>query len=329
MAEKFSSTDKFNQIQTKIPLHNSTSYSGADTRVFIYRDLSALLSKIDNKQRDSKDQAVSMSEKNPDPIPTNAEGFQSNMDGAVSKGQYDPSSSTFKRAAITNPNDDAYTRSGSNTSYGANGSGTQSSSDLGVEGLGSIIAELGSLHSLNYSSFREKTAVRSLGRTHARAYTRGQRTIAGTMVFTVLQSHELLRFGNMVEGNDYTMLDQIDPFNLLVLFSNEYGSMSALHLFNVDVNTESQGMSIDSIMLQNTMNFYAQDMLPMEDIGNVFNDTTEMISQSFDKSQLTAIQKKMQSRFSTGLSTINSASDGESRSDKSIQGLLQRSRGLF
>jgi hypothetical protein len=329
MAEKISSTDKFNQIQTKIPLHNSTTYSGADTRVFIYRDLAALLDKIDSKKRDSKDQGVSLSNTNPDPIPTNQDSYQSNMDGTVSKGQYDPSSSTYKRATVTNVVDDQYTQAGTGAAYTANGSSARSDSDLGVSGISSIVTELGSLHSLNYSAFREKTAVRTLGRTHARAYTRGQRTIAGTMIFNVLQSHELLRFGNSVDGNDYTMLDQIDPFNLLVMFSNEYGSMSALHLFNVDVNTESQGMSIDAIMLQNTMNFYAQDMLPMEDIGNVFSDTASMLNEALNNAQVRDLQKRMQSRFVTGLSTINSASDGESRSDRSIQGLLQRSRGLF
>ena len=46
--------------------------------------------------------------------------------------------------------------------------------------------DLGSIHTLSYSSFREKFAVRTIGRTQAKTYTRGPRTIAGKLCLRYL-----------------------------------------------------------------------------------------------------------------------------------------------
>ncbi|MDD3412435.1 MAG: hypothetical protein PHY47_00380 [Lachnospiraceae bacterium] len=315
--------------KTSIPLYQSTTYSGADTKVFIYRDLVGLKEKIESNKANSKDSTVSMSENTPSNSFSNSQNnLSASSEGTISRGTHNNQSDTYSNKQITNISDESYRKAGAASSSGLN-VGANNSGNLGIKGLDSIISELGSLHSLNYSSFREKNAVRTLGRTHARSYTRGQRTIAGTMVFTVLQSHEILNFGNKISNNNYSMLDQVDPFNLLIVFSNEYGSMSAMHLFNVDINTESQSMSIDSLLLNNTMNFYAQDILPVEDIGNVFNSTAEMLDAAFANKSMTTFQNKIKAKSGTGINTINLALSGESRNDKNIQKLLQRSRGLF
>jgi len=144
--------------------------------------------------------------------------------------------------------------------------------------------ELGSIHTLSYSSFREKFAVRAIGTVRAKTYTRGPRTIAGTMAFNVFQEHDFLRLVDNIDGNrdlpphpQAIMIDQVQAFNLLLLFANEYGAYSALHLLNVDISSEGQEMSVDSVITYNTMNFYATDMIPMTNLGNRFNSYDEMI----------------------------------------------------
>jgi hypothetical protein len=312
------------------PLTHATTYSGSDIRVFIYRDLVAAKEKADAGTATAQDGTVQAQNSPQGSAGFNDEGKYSSTTGTTSKGQFDPSTGTFKNPNPTNREDQEFRDKGAIVANGGTSNGTGSGgSYFKGNGLESIITELGSLHSINYSSFREKAAVRTLGRTHARSYTRGQRTIAGTMIFTVLQSHELMRFANKDTEKAYTMLDQIDPFNLLLLFGNEYGSLSALHLFNVDINTESQGMSIDSILLNNTMSFYAQDMLPMEDIGNAFSTTNEMLHAAMDNNKIKQINKSIASAKGTGLATLTSALKGDSRSDNDIRDLLQRSRGLF
>jgi len=141
------------------------------------------------------------------------------------------------------------------------------------------------IHTVSYSSFREKFAVRSLGRTHAKGYTRGPRTIAGTMVFNTMQEQALMGLTN----KEYVLdkdnaphpnaisVDQIEPFNFLFVFANEYGAYSVMHLFGIEISSEGQEMSIDNLLTQNTFNFYATDLVPMQNIGNLFGSYNDMI----------------------------------------------------
>lgn len=187
-----------------------------------------------------------------------------------------------------------------------------------------IFFKLGSIHTISYSSFREKFAVRGLGRTQAKAYTRGPRTIAGTMVFNVFQEHEFLKMANLLPDQDLkthpysVMIDQIQPFNLLLLFANEYGAYSAMSLFNIDIASEGQEMSIDQILTHNTMNFYATEMVPMMKLGNRFNTYDEMITGAineiretgFSSTYLPIPQRQSIDRFKTNTSDILSKSRG-------------------
>ena len=54
---------------------------------------------------------------------------------------------------------------------------------------GGIVHELGVIQTLSVSSFREKHAVRSLGFQNAVGYTRGNRTIAGHLIFSLVNQH--------------------------------------------------------------------------------------------------------------------------------------------
>jgi hypothetical protein len=140
--------------------------------------------------------------------------------------------------------------------------------------------ELGSLSAISYSMFREKFAVRSLGSVQAKSYTRGPRTIAGTMVFTLLNEFELDKLSAYYKRNTnvtITLLDQLPPFNLIFLFSNEYGATSVMHLFNVELNSEGQSHSIDDLMISKTTNFYARDLIPLKNQGFAFRSYTDMI----------------------------------------------------
>ena len=120
---------------------------------------------------------------------------------------------------------------------------------------------IASLASFSYSSFREKIAVRTIGRVFPKGYTRGPRTVAGTMVFNVLDKHELY---SIFPG--YVLLDQIPPFHIMLTFKNESGKLSSMFLFNVEMSTESQQMSVDDLIVRNSTNFYATDFLAMESV---------------------------------------------------------------
>jgi hypothetical protein len=200
---------------------------------------------------------------------------------------------------------------------------------------------LGSLHTISYSSFREKFAVRSLGAVAAKGYTHGPRTVAGTMVFNVLQAHELyelaFQMGPIQQGDGHTppkhpdaiMLDQIEPFHVLLLFANEFGVYSSLHLFNVTIQTEGQSMSVDEVITQNQMNFYALEMLPMTSLGNAFETTDQMIYKIINENN--KAKKELDPNYTfteiakPKFETITSRIQGQ----EDIRSMLSATRGLF
>ena len=200
--------------------------------------------------------------------------------------------------------------------------------------------QLGSLHTFSYSSFREKFAVRSLGRSHAQAYTRSARTIAGTMVFNVLQSHELMKLASEEYRIDdkssvhprAVMLDQLEPFDLLLLFVNEYGGYSMMHLFNVEVSSEGQQMSVDDIITHNTLNYYATDLVPMTSLGNSFESYQDMVLKVNPKYSGVNDDSSSQSGISSNKEAQRPNaifSNVFAQSSLEVQDMLASSRGLF
>jgi len=194
------------------------------------------------------------------------------------------------------------------------------------------IIELGSLYSITYSSFREKHAVRTLGRVSAKDYTRGQRTIAGSMNFAVFQSHELMDFlrKGQPNENNIVILDQLPKFNLMLVMINEYGGASILHLFGVTISTESQQTSVEDLALMNNVTFYAEDIITIEDVGNVFETSLSMLHPTFIAGETLRFYKKNEFTTLGGLLQANLDTIGnESKKTGKISRLLNRSRGLF
>jgi hypothetical protein len=194
---------------------------------------------------------------------------------------------------------------------------------------------LGSLHTISYSSFRENFAVRTLGKVQAKGYTQGPRTVAGTMIFNTLQEHELYKLHQLNSDENLKgshpkarMLDQIKPFNVLLLFANEYGAYSTLHLFDVLIGTEGQTMSIDQVVTQNSMNFYATEMLPMRAIGNAYKTFSNMLEQEIESAQ--SEQKGSDSSPSNATFNIDTQiTNPFAENADEINIMLRESRGLF
>ena len=186
------------------------------------------------------------------------------------------------------------------------------------------IIELGSLYSITYSSFREKVAIRTLGRVSPKGYTRGQRTVAGSMNFTVFQSHELMDF--LRPNSAVVLLDQIPKFNLMLVMMNEYGGASIMHIFGVEIASESQQMSVEDLALMDSVSFYAEDIATLENIGNLFDTSLTMLhpAQLASKS-LTFISNSGSSIAMKDIYAMGS----QDTQNKHVQNLLNSSRGLF
>jgi hypothetical protein len=197
--------------------------------------------------------------------------------------------------------------------------------------------KLGSLHTMSYSSFREKYAVRTIGRVQAKGYTQGPRTIAGTLVFNQLQEHELLRLGRIVEDSadskpshpEAFMVDQIAPFNLLLFFANEFGVYSSMHLFDVTIASEGQEMSVDQIVTQNAMNFYANEMIPMKQQGNQFTSEIQMLADVIAKTNKDQGISSDNGNAPQAPDQLFKGGINLEKEKNEIENMLKKTRGLF
>lgn len=127
-----------------------------------------------------------------------------------------------------------------------------------------VVGILGTLQTLSYSTFRDVQPVRSLGRTYVQGYTRGPRTIAGSMIWTTLDQYvlaEALKF-SYVDDYDPTsiLIDQIPPFNIIITFNNEYGDVATMGIYGIRMVNEGSTFSIDDLITEQTNTYVAGDI---------------------------------------------------------------------
>jgi len=145
---------------------------------------------------------------------------------------------------------------------------------------GEVVFPLGTIHTFSYSTFREKFPTRSLGRVYPKSYTRGSRTISGSMIFTVVNHHVFYDFLKLNQGQyntgvkDYDYLkdstaitDQLPPLDISLVFNNEYGSSSYMGLYGVEFIQDGATFSVEDIYSENVMQYVARDIDLMGPIG--------------------------------------------------------------
>lgn len=152
------------------------------------------------------------------------------------------------------------------------------SSDVGSTFIRPIV--LADVQTVSYSSHRVKTPVRTLGRVSPKSYTRGPRTIAGSMIFTLFYKHafyDLLEAscgfyntGVFEGGSDSgypelstVLVDQLPPFDITFIAANEVGNVSYMTLYGVELHNEGFTVSIQDIITEDVMQYTARDMDPL------------------------------------------------------------------
>jgi len=130
---------------------------------------------------------------------------------------------------------------------------------------GSVITRvIGECQTITYSVHNEKMPVRVLGDMNPKAYVFGNRTIAGSMVFTVFDEHwsndVIAEYKKNMESSGHVLDDELPPINVTISMANEYGDKSHLALYGVTFVNEGQVMSINDIYTENTFQFYAKDV---------------------------------------------------------------------
>jgi hypothetical protein len=126
----------------------------------------------------------------------------------------------------------------------------------------------GEIQTISFSSRRSVEPVRRLGETSPAHYTRGPRTIAGSMQFILLQEDALLdlyrvAFNDKFDNEPFFIQDRLPPFNVLIQGNNERGHMVEGGLFGVTLIADGTTLSIDDLYTEIGYTFVARWRLPM------------------------------------------------------------------
>lgn len=145
------------------------------------------------------------------------------------------------------------------------------------------VYSLGSLQTLSISTHQEKKPIRAIGNMNAIDYTMGQRTIAGSMVFAVFDRHfasEIFEDLRELTGKSIILPDELPPLDITITFANEYGRTSRMAVYGIRLINEGQVMSINDIFTENTYQFVANALEPLnkgETVGSKTEDKTKTI----------------------------------------------------
>ena len=167
------------------------------------------------------------------------------------------------------------------------------------ENAGNQLADIDAMTKDQYSTFtlataqtfsiqthREKHPVRALGYSNVKGYTRGQRTAAGSIIFTMFNEHALAslirKMGNARNKYDPSpsgendisslLIDQLPPLDITIIFANEYGSLSRGAVYGVEFINNGITLSIEDILTEEVVNFVARDVDPVISLGRVSID---------------------------------------------------------
>lgn len=127
---------------------------------------------------------------------------------------------------------------------------------------------LGDIQTLTYSIYREKYPVRTIGMAYPKGFTRGPRTISGTLIFTVFNKQSLYELMTRISPDTNSdlstpIIDQLPRFDITITFSNEHGAASTMVIYGVEIISEGVTMSIEDFFTENVVQYIAQDMRPM------------------------------------------------------------------
>ena len=112
-----------------------------------------------------------------------------------------------------------------------------------------VLVDNTTFKTISYSSHVEANEVRVLGRSYPKGYTDSPRTIAGTLIGTLSINDPMMElhpewFDGEINKDipfqdlfkPYLLTDQLPLFDILVLFQNEYGFMSAFTIFGCKID---------------------------------------------------------------------------------------------
>lgn len=130
---------------------------------------------------------------------------------------------------------------------------------------------IGEATTVTYSIYREKMPVRTLGFINPKGFTKGPRTIAGTIIFTMFHKHIVNRLRQEVPYLAELIRlkpDELPPFDIMISMGNEYGAASYLSIQGITIVDEGVTHSIENMYTENQWSYIAQDIYLLDTANN-------------------------------------------------------------
>lgn len=170
---------------------------------------------------------------------------------------------------------------------------------------------IGSLQGISYSVTREKAPIYTMGSPDPRAFSRGKRGIAGSLIFTMFDRNAFLdemkfvrqfaaektdprppgfsqvepipgagvqnvtgigniqvneldiaQAGAQKEAATPWYADQVPPFDVTLSAANEYGAVSIMRIYGLEILNEGYGISIDDIVSEQQYTYVCRGIAP-------------------------------------------------------------------
>jgi hypothetical protein len=82
----------------------------------------------------------------------------------------------------------------------------------------------------------------------------------------------ITNFSSQNISDNYTVtsawyVDQIPPFDIVVVAANEYGNAASMRIYGVEILNEGSGFSVDDIVIENQMTYVCRTILPWQPLG--------------------------------------------------------------
>lgn len=131
------------------------------------------------------------------------------------------------------------------------------------------------LQTITMSSSSSVLPVRRIGEGAAAQYTKGARTFAGSMVFTIIEQDPFQQLfsidalNNSVRGDGLWHYDQMPPFDCILLLQNETGGIGLQVIQDITLLKWGTTVSVDDLFIESTYTYVARHITPF--ISNKFS----------------------------------------------------------
>lgn len=173
------------------------------------------------------------------------------------------------------------------------------------------------LQTISISSTRSISPVRVFGRSSPVGYTRGARTIAGTMVFASVNQdvfqdvydHSIAE--STLSSSSSLLSDQLPPFSIVISAANEKGAAAIQVLHGVTLVNYGTTYSVDDLYTEVTYSYVATDLLPLaaSSVSATRDSMDSLLTSNSFPNLGDLIQKSMKKAYGTAEDLVRRAID--------------------